>query len=100
MAKTPGKKPTNKDRDQAIMNHETFIRQLSPNYNALHAQVQDFFAVFSMFVEFMGKDAEFSEFIKTKLAEAEKKDKEAKKNADNKAKTPKIVDANGKDITK
>ena len=100
MAKTPGKKPTNKDRDQAIMNHETFIQQFVPNYNKLHAQVQDFFAVFSMFVEFMGKDKEFSTFVKTKVAEAQKKDEEARKNAESKKKTPKIVAASGKDIAK
>ena len=100
MASTKGKKPTNKDRDKAIRMHEQALRDIIPKFNSLYNQVQDFFAVFSMFVEFMGKDEEFSEFIKTKLAEAKKKDEEAKKNADNKAKTPKIVDANGKDITK
>lgn len=90
MAKQQGKKPTNKDRDKAITNHEAFIRDLAPKYNQLHAQVQDFFAVFSLFVEFLGKDEEFSEFVESKLKEANEKN----------AEKPKIVGADGKDIAK
>lgn len=72
MASTKGKKPTNKDRDRAIRMHEQALRDIIPKFNSLYNQVQDFFAVFSMFVEMMGKDDEFAEYVKSKLEQANK----------------------------
>ena len=72
MASTKGKKPTNKDRDKAIRMHEQALRDIIPKFNSLYNQVQDFFAVFSMFVEMMGKDDEFAEYVKSKLEQANK----------------------------
>jgi undecaprenyl pyrophosphate synthase len=76
MANTKGKKPTNKDRDKALRLHEQALRDLIPKFNQLHNQVQDFFAVFSMFVEFMGKDDEFGEFVKSKIEKAKQEQEE------------------------
>ena len=89
MATTKGKKPTNKDRDKAIRMHEQAIRDIIPKFNGLYNQVQDFFAVFSMFVEMMGKDEEFGEYVKCKIKEAEEVKNE---------KTPEIVGPDGKPV--
>jgi len=80
MASTKGKKPTNKDRDKAIRMHEQALRDIIPKFNGLYNQVQDFFAVFSMFVEMMGKDDEFAEYVKSKLEKAKKLQEENNEN--------------------
>jgi len=77
MAVNKGKKPTNKDRDKAIGAHDAVIREIVPKYNSLYNQVQDFFAVFSMFVEMLGKDDEFGEYVTKKVEEA-KNEQESK----------------------
>ena len=89
MTKSKGKKPTNKDRDKTLAAHESALRQLIPQFNQLHAQVQDFFAVFSMFVEHLGKDESFGKFVEKKLEQAQKEKLDD---------TPKIVDSAGNPV--
>ena len=75
MTKSKGKKPTNKDRDKTLVAHESALRQLIPQFNQLYGQVQDFFAIFSMFVEHLGKDDSFGEFVKAKMESLNKDNK-------------------------
>jgi len=72
MTAKKGKKPTNKERDHALTLHDAMIREIGTKFNGLHNQVQDFFAVFSMFVELLEKEDEFAEYISTKVEEAKK----------------------------
>jgi hypothetical protein len=89
MTKSKGKKPTNKDRDKTLVAHESALRQLIPQFNQLYGQVQDFFAIFSMFVEHLGKDDSFGKFVEAKMEEAKKQEEESKNEKS------KIVDSKG-----
>lgn len=79
MSKPRGKKPTNKERDQILGIHDDALRKMVPKFNELFTQVQDFFAIFSMFVEFMGKDDEFGKFVQKRVAEINEEKENAKK---------------------
>lgn len=81
-----GNKPTNKDRDKALMQHDAVIREIVGKFNGLYNQVQDLYAIFSMFVEYQDADEGFADYI-------EQKSKEVQEVQD--AEKPKIVGADG-----
>lgn len=91
MSKPKGKKPTNKERDRALSIHDNALRELVPKFNELFTQVQDFFAIFSMFVEFLGKDDEFGKFVQKRVKEI---------NKEKEANAPKIVGPDGSELKK
>jgi|ETNmetMinimDraft_21_1059911.scaffolds.fasta_scaffold88999_1 hypothetical protein len=88
MTKARAKKPTNKERDKAIGMHDAYLREIGNKFNALYNQVQDFFAVFSMYVEYCEDDEEFGKFVESKIKEAKANDEKAKKKT-------KILDKSG-----
>ena len=99
MTKTKGKKPTNKDRDKTLAMHDAYIREVATKFNGLYNQVQDFFAVFSMFVELMGKDKELAEFIEKRVKEAKDAEKPKVNILDEKGEVARTVPGNTPAVT-